>query len=125
MKELLVNKKILITGGSSGIGRATAIFCVQQGASVVITGRNEKRLKETSEMCCEPSRCLPLVCDNLTSHKNIQNLFYEAVQAVGPLDGVVHSAGIVKLLPLQIISEESYNEHFDIHVKASFFIAKE
>lgn len=125
MKDLLVDKKILITGGSSGIGRATAVFCVQQGATVVITGRDEKRLTETREMCSDPSHCHTIICEDLSNTGNIQTLFQAAINAVGPLDGVVHSAGIVKLLPLQVISEQSYDDHFNIHVKASLFIAKE
>ena len=43
----LIGKTILVTGASSGIGRATAIECSKMGATVVITGRNENRLKET------------------------------------------------------------------------------
>ena len=43
----LQEKRILVTGASSGIGRATAIECAKLGAKVIITGRNEERLKET------------------------------------------------------------------------------
>ena len=43
----LLGKTILVTGASSGIGKATAIVCSKLGASIVITGRNESRLKET------------------------------------------------------------------------------
>jgi len=125
MKELLLGKKILITGGSSGIGRATAIFCVQQGATVVITGRSEKRLFETREMCAVTQRCIPIVCKDLSSNENVKNLFSKAVSTIEALDGVVHCAGVTKLVPLNIVSEKSYDEHFNIHVKASFFIAKE
>lgn len=125
MKELLANKKILITGASSGIGRAAAVFCVKQGAKVVITGRDEKRLRKTREMCDDQSHCFALVCDDLGDTGKIETLFQETVKSVGPLDGVIHSAGIAKLIPLQIISEDSYNEHMNIHVKAATFIAKE
>ena len=45
----LENKTILVTGASSGIGRATAVACSKMGASVIITARNEERLKETLE----------------------------------------------------------------------------
>ena len=45
----LEGKTILVTGASSGIGRATAIECSRMGAKVIITARNEERLKETLE----------------------------------------------------------------------------
>lgn len=125
MKDLLPNKKILITGASSGIGRSLAVFCVEQGATVVITGRNEKRLNDTVEMCGGPANCIAIACDDLGKVENISTLFKNIKEKVGPLDGVVHSAGIAQLLPLQIVSEENYDEHFNIHVKAATFIAKE
>ena len=46
----LQNKTILVTGASSGIGRATAIECSKMGASLIITGRNESRLRETMNL---------------------------------------------------------------------------
>ena len=46
----LIGKTILVTGASSGIGRATAIECSKMGAKLILTGRNEERLKETSTL---------------------------------------------------------------------------
>jgi NAD(P)-dependent dehydrogenase (short-subunit alcohol dehydrogenase family) len=125
MRNLLYGKKILITDGSSGIGRATAVFCVSQGAHVIITGRDEKRLENTRGLCVDPTKCDVLSDIDLTQYDDICSLFHESNRLTGPVDGVVHSAGIVDLIPLRVITEAAYVEHFDIHVKSTFLIAKE
>lgn len=84
----LVGKTILVTGASSGIGRATAIECSRMGATVVITGRNEKRLDETLGKMAGESH-IKVVAD-LDSETGAASL----VEACPPLDGVVHCAGV-------------------------------
>ncbi|MEQ4705911.1 SDR family NAD(P)-dependent oxidoreductase [Providencia huaxiensis] len=121
--NLLQNKKILITGASSGIGRAIAEYFSSQGAQLVITGRNELRLNETFQQLMGEGH--HQIIANITNPDNIQNLLKSTVQLVGPLDGVVHCAGIQKTLPLQALKEEQFDEIFSTNVKSAQFITKE
>ncbi|MEX9817681.1 SDR family NAD(P)-dependent oxidoreductase [Providencia rettgeri] len=121
--NLLQNKKILITGASSGIGRAIAEYFSTQDAQVVITGRNELRLNETFQQLMGEGH--HQIITDITNPDNIQNLLKSTVQLVGPLDGVVHCAGIQKTLPLQALKEEQFDEIFSTNVKSAQFITKE
>ena len=100
----LENKKILITGASSGIGRSTAIECSKLGASVIITGRNNESLNETYKQL-EGNEHIQLIAD-LTNPEDIDNL----LKGLPAIDGCVQNAGIVKTLLTQYISEKSLNE---------------
>lgn len=84
----LSGKTVLVTGASSGIGRATAIECSRMGAAVVITGRNEARLAETLEKMAG-GRHLRVAADLDTPEGT--ELLADACPA---LDGVVHCAGV-------------------------------
>lgn len=83
----LEGKTILITGASSGIGRATAITCSRQGGRVIVTGRNEARLAETLAMLVGEGH-EAVACD-LTSDEDVKAL----VGKLSKLDGIVHCAG--------------------------------
>ena len=84
----LEGKVILVTGASSGIGRAIAIECSKSGATVYLTARNEERLKETlSSMEGGPHR---IITADLTNQQDVANL----AEAVEKLDGIVLNSGI-------------------------------
>lgn len=121
--NLLQNKKILITGASSGIGRSVAEYFSIQGAQVVITGRNNSRLNETFQQLTGEGHHQIITDINIPD--NIHNLLKSTVQLIGPLDGVVHCAGIQKTLPLQALKEEQFDEIFSTNVKSAQFITKE
>lgn len=79
-----------MTGASSGIGRAIAIVCSQMGANLVVTGRNEERLKSAFDEL-EGDSHISLIAD-LTKESDVEQL----VKTLPKLDGFVSSAGIVK-----------------------------
>lgn len=100
----LSGKTVLVTGASSGIGRATAIECSRMGADLIITGRNEERLAATlSDLCGEGHRCL--TCD-LTVPEEVDRL----VNEVGPVDGLVLCSGVGLMLPFQFSSTKKLTD---------------
>lgn len=96
----LEGKTILITGASSGIGRATAIECSRMGATVVLTARNEERLQETlSQMSGEGHQILTA---DLSNEDDIMAL----AAATPALNGVVNCAGYTEIKPLKFLSQK-------------------
>ena len=96
----LVGKTILITGASSGIGRATAIECSKLGATCIITGRNEERLNETlTQMTGEGHQIA--VCD-----LNNSSAIDVMVDSLPILNGLVNNAGFNIVSPVQFIKED-------------------
>lgn len=93
----LLNKTILVTGASSGIGRSIAIICSQMGATVIITGRNTTMLLETfSKLEGDKHK---LFSANLTDLTDVENL----VNKLPKLDGFVSNAGISQTIVLKLI----------------------
>lgn len=103
----LQGKTILITGASSGIGRATAIESSKMGATVVITGRNAERLQKTFDVL-EGEGHLQVVAD-LAEQDGIDSLIAQLPQ----LDGVVLCAGIGLTVPIQYSTREKFDKIFN------------
>jgi NAD(P)-dependent dehydrogenase (short-subunit alcohol dehydrogenase family) len=112
----LDGKKVFITGASSGIGRSISIECSKLGANLIISGRDETRLKETYD-CLIGTGHKFLVAD-LSSEKDLENLAGQ----IESLDGIVHSAGIIKRIPLKLISSKSFEEILKINLLAPALI---
>jgi len=123
INNFLENKKILVTGASSGIGRETAIFFSKQGAQLVITGRDESQLINTLNML-EGESHMFFVAD-LSRVDSISFLMDSIFNEIGELDGVVHCAGILKTLPLKAMQENYFDDVFNINVKSAQFLIKE
>lgn len=93
-------KTILVTGASSGIGRATAELCARMGATVVITGRNSERLQQTFDSL-KGFGHLKVVADLTTSEQRSQ-----LTQVIPELDGIAYCAGIGHRKPSKYLTEE-------------------
>ena len=118
-KFSLLGKTILVTGASSGIGRAIAIACAKAGAFVVLNGRNMARLKETlSQMSGEGHVVLPA---DLTDAAQRQAL----VERVPELDGLVQCAGIGNRVPCKAIVEEDIKAVFGPNIEAPMLLQAE
>ncbi len=114
----LEGKTILITGASSGIGRATAIECAKMGAKCIITGRNAERLQATFD-ALEGDGHQQIIAD-LTNEEDMIRLVNECPQ----LDGLVNNAGLGNTLPVQFYSEEQIQRIFGTNFIAPTLLTK-
>lgn len=115
----LEGKTVLVTGASSGIGRAVAIACSKMGARVVLTGRNEKRLNETKDLMEKELTHEVMVAD-LSNGSQVAGM----VDSLPLLDGVVYSAGIGKFMPISFLQEKLLNDLFGVNCFSSMLLTK-
>ena len=118
------NKKILITGASSGIGREISIQLAKLGAKVILLARNEEKLKKTLSLL-EGSGHKYFVYDlkNIEGIKDIVQSFIEYDKI--KLDGFIHSAGIPSVFPLKVINHDKFKEAMDINTYSYLEIIKQ
>ena len=117
----LANKVALITGGSSGIGLATAKVFVEEGAEVIITGRNQGSLdKAVGEL---EHRVTGMISDT-AQLADIEKLAAQLQSQGKPIDVLFLNAGIAQLASIEQTSEALYDETFNINVKGLYFTIK-
>jgi NAD(P)-dependent dehydrogenase (short-subunit alcohol dehydrogenase family) len=121
----LRGRTIIVTGASSGIGKACAIACSEMGARVLIFGRDKVRLDETlSELSAmDDSRHIAYLVD-LTKNENVEKTIGELSEAVGVVHGVVHCAGISTILPFKAVSNKKMEEFFLTNVFAPYQLTR-
>ncbi|MBQ0141505.1 MAG: SDR family NAD(P)-dependent oxidoreductase, partial [Prevotellaceae bacterium] len=112
-------KTILITGASSGIGRATAIECSKMGAKVVITGRNVERLQETFDLL-QGNENIQIVA-NLNSEEDIEHL----VEECPILDGLVNNAGRGINKPVNFVKLDDLKDVYQTNLFAIAILTKQ
>ena len=114
----LDGKIALITGGTSGIGLATAKQFVNEGAYVYISGR---RAQELAAAVKEIDRNVTGVQGDMSNLADLDRLFAQVEREKGRLDVVFANAGIAQYAPLGKITEEHYDSIFDVNVKGLLF----
>ncbi len=119
----LADKRIMVTGSTSGLGRRIAQTCARMGAEVICTGRDAERLSQTlTELKTISPRKHQAVQGDLTQATGREAL----VAAVGnaALNGVVHSAGISRLSPVRMLTEQHLREVQSINVDAPMLLTQ-
>ena len=116
--DKLTGKIALITGGSSGIGLATAKEFVKEGAYVFITGRNPQDLETAAKAIGKNVEAIQGDVSNLA---DLDRIFEQIKKQKGKLDIVFANAGVARYAPLGSITEELYDTTFDINVKGMLF----
>ena len=111
------DKKILITGASSGLGKELAINCSKAGAEVIITGRNKSRLTEVSE--CD-TKIQSHICD-LHSEEDIKTL----IKMLPKLDGVIFSAGIIEYIPVKLLDKNRIKNTMSINFDGQVLLTQQ
>lgn len=114
----LAGRHILITGASSGIGRATAVLCAELGATLTLTGRATERLEETRQQLQGNGHTI--LAGDLTDAEFRQQL----VDNLNPLDGASFNAGIAELVPVRMVSEKHIDQIFSINYHAPMLLTQ-
>ena len=115
----LTGKRILVTGASSGIGRACCVQIAAMGGNLILTGRNETRIKET--LASMTGEGHTFIVGDLLDLVNSGQL----VSVSPELDGVVHSAGVTKLVPVRMINQAVINELSRVNYDAPVLLSQQ
>jgi len=125
MSKTFENKVVLITGGTSGIGRATAIAFAREGAKVVISGRRKLEGAETVTLVEKAGGRGLFVQSDVSDEAQVKSLIEAVVREFGRLDVAFNNAGIEGTpAPLTEATEAQYGKVFDINVKGVFLSMK-
>ena len=114
----LEGKIAIVTGGSSGIGLATAKRFVNEGAHVVITGRREKELKEAAAII---GKNVTTVVGDVSRLDDLDRLYAVVKEKHGHIDILFANAGAGTIAPLAAATEAHFDQTFDVNVKGMFF----
>lgn len=117
----LEGKTVLVTGASSGIGKAAAIECSKAGARVIITARNEDRLRETHSQLADAEEQPEWILADMQKDEDIQSL----VEQLPVLDGVVCNAGISINVPIAFIDREKIQQVLDVNTVAPILLTRQ
>jgi len=120
----LSGKTAIVTGASSGIGRATAEVLAEVGANVTLAARRIEKLKELAlEIEKMGQKALPVKMD-VTKKEEIENMVKETLKKFGKIDILVNNAGIAVFKPFLELSEEDWDQTLDVNLKGQFLVAQ-
>ena len=123
--DLFTGQTIIVTGGGSGIGRATAVELASLGAHVVLVGRTQEKLtavhREISGMSGESST---FTC-NIREEEEVQALFADVLSKRGAVHGLVNNAGGQFLSPAEFISKNGFHAVVETNLTGTFLMCRE
>ncbi|GAB7257341.1 SDR family oxidoreductase [Polaribacter sp. OB-PA-B3] len=113
----LNNKVIIVTGASSGIGKATAIKLAKNGASVVLTSRSEDKLEEIKESIeNNDGKALVITCD-VTNKDDFSKLVEKTIQEFGTVNAIINNAGLMPLSYIEKLKTDEWETMVDVNIK--------
>jgi NAD(P)-dependent dehydrogenase (short-subunit alcohol dehydrogenase family) len=125
MGQRLINKVALVTGASSGIGRAAAIAFAREGAKVVLASRGEASTLETLRMVEECGGEGIFVRTDVSVAKDVENLIDKTIEAYGQLDCAFNNAGVSGPAgPLLDLTEQDFQQIMDVNLKGVWLCLK-
>src|ERR1035438_4344073 len=116
--QKLAGKIAVITGGSSGIGLATAKRFLEEGAHVVITGGREKELKKAAAFI---KRNVTTFAGDVSRLEDLDRLYAVVKKKHGHIDVLFANAGAGTIAPLEVATEAHFDQTFEVNVKGLFF----
>ena len=126
MSTVIQDPVCIITGGSSGIGLATARKFYEVGYRIAICGRSEERLNEAANLIAnnsliDPKRLLTIVAD-LEKPDQAKSFGQSSLEHFGRIDVLVNNAGVAPLSPFGAITEDSFETLINVNIRSSFYL---
>ena len=120
----LAGRVAIVTGGSSGIGRAVALKLASLGAAVTVTGRRAEPLEEVAlEIRAAKGKAL-VVTGDTRDEEHARDAVAKTVKAFGGLDVLVNNAGVIGAGPLESTTTEEWDRLLDVDLKGPFLFAR-
>lgn len=118
----LKNKVAIVTGATSGIGRATAVKFAAAGAAVVAVGRNEENLAELKVEIEQNGGKIKTIRADVTSENDIEAIVTSTVEQFGKIDVLVNAAGILLNGTIDNTTIENFDSQFNVNVRSVFLL---
>ncbi len=115
-------KVAIVTGASSGIGRATASLFAANGMSVLAVGRDEAALKNLSDGASSAEGSIRVLLADVTDSDQIDHIVSNAIQSFGQIDVLVNSAGILTAGNIENTSADDWDALMDINLRSVFLL---
>jgi len=120
----LDGKVAIVTGSTSGMGRDTAYVFAEEGAKVIITGRNEQRAKETVDHIKKKGGEASYVIADLADRSSLDRIVDETVEKYGTIDILFNNAGLLSTKNIMDISAEEWDKIMQVNITASMLLSK-
>ncbi|MFC7203122.1 L-rhamnose 1-dehydrogenase [Haloferax namakaokahaiae] len=120
----LADNHIVVTGGARGIGRGIAVRCARAGANVSIFDTKPTVAEETAGLVREHGGDAEVYEVDVTDGAVVADAVESAIDALGPIDGLVNNAGVQQAIPLLETTESEWDLHFDVNTKGTFIVSK-
>jgi hypothetical protein len=120
----LQNRTVLVTGASSGIGRAIACRCAEDGATVILSARREEKLLEVKDQVERiGGKGIVITCD-VTDPEDVKNLFLKSTENGRVIDVVFNNAGLGHIAEIHETTVEQIDQMIDVNLKGAIYVTK-
>ncbi|MDO3412228.1 SDR family oxidoreductase [Saccharibacillus sp. CPCC 101409] len=117
----LTGKVVVVTGASSGIGRAIALLLAEKGAKIVLGARGEEKLAQIAAAITESGGEAVCASTDVSRHEDVKRLVQLAIEHYGKLDVLVNNAGVMPISPLDELKVADWEAMVDINIKGVLY----
>ncbi|NRT10568.1 MULTISPECIES: SDR family oxidoreductase [Flavobacterium] len=121
MKNNIEGKVVVITGGSSGLGEATARFLAEKGAKIVLGARRLDKLEVIADEIRKSGGAIEVLKTDVTKANDVKALVKKAIDSFGKIDVMINNAGIMPLAPLAALKVDEWDSMIDVNIKGVLY----